>query len=418
MAGIREPRKLLEARRFGAFWAADTSSRLGDGFTLIGLTWFIVATKRSAESVGLLFLAQTVPPLVLGMFAGSDVDRYSRRAILLLSSVARGLIIASLALLAMKHRLSLIEILGGIGLSSVLGVYSDAARLAVVPELAGLKSYVRANSKLSVTRNAVDIAGRPAAGAVVAVLGVTANLWIDAGSFFVAAGLLSCVTLGSTARTAEAKMHAIREGVRQAWRMSGVRQALANLLLLNVLVAALILGLPLLARDNHLNALGYGAATGGMFAGQLIAAALASRIEHAVGKSMGSRIGLVLAAAAILLAAAVPYPFAMYPCIALAGFGAGVNLILATSQLQMDVPSGMLGRIGALRSLTNRIGPACVFSVFGVVIMAVGTRAALVTISGVVVIAVALSALATLRVNIGATQDQTQPRPQIAKHAK
>jgi hypothetical protein len=78
----------------------------------------------------------------------------------------------------------------------------------------------------------------------------------------------------------------------------------------------------------------------------------------------------------------------------------------------------MLGRIGALRSLTNRIGPACVFSVFGLLITAVGTRAALVAISGAVVIALALSALANLRANIGATQDQTQRGLQMAKHAK
>jgi MFS family permease len=89
----------LRSRRFAWVWSGQTISGLGDGAYLTALAWSALQLTGSATAVGILLIASVVPGLIFVLIGGVAADRYSRRAIMLLSDTARGVTLGVIAAL-------------------------------------------------------------------------------------------------------------------------------------------------------------------------------------------------------------------------------------------------------------------------------------------------------------------------------
>src|SRR5687768_10065315 len=93
----------LEGRpsRFWRLWTASSLSNLGDGLYQFALPLLALDITRSPSLVSGVTLMLTLAWPVFGLHAGSVVDRFDRRGILLLVSVVRlgtlGLLTAAIA---------------------------------------------------------------------------------------------------------------------------------------------------------------------------------------------------------------------------------------------------------------------------------------------------------------------------------
>src|SRR5512138_1497812 len=92
-------RQIFQNRSFALFWSGFSFSVLGDAMTRVALTWFVYQTTGSAEALGWLMLCYTGPIVVGGLMAGSLLDRFDRRAVMMADNIVRGVAVALIPLL-------------------------------------------------------------------------------------------------------------------------------------------------------------------------------------------------------------------------------------------------------------------------------------------------------------------------------
>lgn len=78
------------------FWFGQAISQLGSAMTGHALTIWVYAQTNSAMTVSLMAFCSYLPYILVSIFAGSFVDKYSKKAILILSDTIAALGTASI----------------------------------------------------------------------------------------------------------------------------------------------------------------------------------------------------------------------------------------------------------------------------------------------------------------------------------
>ncbi|MFC1800409.1 MFS transporter, partial [Candidatus Eisenbacteria bacterium] len=138
---------------FTALLAGQIVSILGDRLNNIAMIELIATeTGRFAEAgstfeLSKLALAMTLPALAFGPFVGAYVDRVSRKRVLILTDIIRGL--AVLAIPFMRPALPLWTVYGMVAVLYLANLFFLPARCAIVTEIVSREKLIRANSLLS-----------------------------------------------------------------------------------------------------------------------------------------------------------------------------------------------------------------------------------------------------------------------------
>ncbi|MEU4829968.1 MFS transporter [Streptosporangium sp. NPDC023615] len=100
MSFVSDLRVVLEGRDFRRLYATRLVSQFSDGifqFAVIGFAFFSPETSTSAAQVAAGLAVLLLPYSILGPFVGVFIDRWSRRQILVVASLARGLLLLGAA---------------------------------------------------------------------------------------------------------------------------------------------------------------------------------------------------------------------------------------------------------------------------------------------------------------------------------
>lgn len=219
---------------YARLWLADAISLIGDWFSLIALA---VIVSRYSEGSGLavsgLLLAQLLPAVLVGPFAGQLVDHLDRKVILILSDLLRVAITLGFLLVRGPGDLWLIYALT-IAQFTISSAF-EPARSAMMPRVVRPGDLVAANVLSSVTWSAMLAIGGLLGGVVAAFFGPTTALLLNSLSFVISAALLAGLRPvdGGSFRAEPTHGHdgaqsSVLEGVRYLWR----RPSTAALLLL------------------------------------------------------------------------------------------------------------------------------------------------------------------------------------------
>jgi MFS family permease len=95
---LHAARGVLTNPRFLALFLSQLLTQVGGNMVLFGLAVHVSDLTNSTTSVSILLLTFLVPAVAFGAIAGVFVDRYDRRAILVWTNVARGLLFLLLIL--------------------------------------------------------------------------------------------------------------------------------------------------------------------------------------------------------------------------------------------------------------------------------------------------------------------------------
>lgn len=179
-------------RRNGHFrrlWIAELLSIFGDWFNTIALYTAAEQLIGTSEAVGLVLIAKSLPVLLVSPIAGSLVDRFSRRRLMVIADLGRALAVGGL--IAAYHYESELLLYAGMVVSTSFSGLFLPARSAAVPMLVEGKELPVANAILGATWSATLAFGAAAGGFATHLLGVSAALWLDIGSYLVSAGLIA-----------------------------------------------------------------------------------------------------------------------------------------------------------------------------------------------------------------------------------
>ncbi len=192
------PKNLMRNREFLIIWAAQFVSRFGDSLANMGFVFFILYRLHgSALDVGKMMLAVSVPSLVLGPVAGVFVDRWPRRAVMIVSDVLRGALF-----LVAPFLTTLWQIYALVFVATVISRFFAPARQALMPDIVDRDQLLQANSFSETTYQFLGVLAPAAGAALVAAVGYQMAFFGDAISFFVSAAAILFVRVRESGVTA------------------------------------------------------------------------------------------------------------------------------------------------------------------------------------------------------------------------
>ncbi|MFI6242401.1 MFS transporter [Micromonospora sp. NPDC050795] len=347
-------------RDFQLLWSAAVSSRFGDALRTPALALLAATVTRDPRIIAAVTVAGQLPPLLFGLLGGVYADRWDRRRTMAVVDGLRAAVVAALAVVVALDRVSVLVLLVVVAfLLATFGTLFDSASFALLPALVPPDALPRANGRLQAgSAVAGGFVGAPAAGVLFAVAPAL-PFAVDAVTFAVAAllvlalGAPSAITPGS-ARRRGSVWGEIVEGLRwlmahrTLWRVT-VLTAASNLAISGIMAVLVLYALDVL----RVPPAGYG-----LFA----AAAIVGGVAGALGAGrIAARLGTVPALRAVLAVETVAltgFALARHPVsggIALAVFAAGTVVwnSLWASYGQRQVPSDLLGRVGAAQRMVG-----------------------------------------------------------------
>lgn len=329
-------------------FVGQLASTLGDFLFAVALMAIIYQQTESALAVGYLTIVQSAPNFVLAPFAGVWVDRLNPKRVMVISDLARSILVLGLLL---DHSVTAIYVVTG--LLACVSVFFDPARSSFMPRAFERQALLRGNSLISTGKSLVRVAG-PALGAfLMARYGLAPAVWFNAASFVVSALCISQVPFASN-RAAPARHGTkfwteLNEGFRYVISVPLVRRlitvgvmALLGIAPVSVLLVAFAqgqLGMTPATVGYLISAEGIGALTAGVSIG-VLSKRMSPRHLMAVGLSLVGLSMAVLARASSMVTALV--------AVGLAGAGMVASNVAVETGLQMVVEQKVLGRVFSL----------------------------------------------------------------------
>jgi MFS family permease len=230
--------RALRSRNFRLFFGGQSVSLVGTWITRIATSWLVYRLTGSALLLGLVGFCGQIPTLLLAPFVGVLVDRMDRHRILLVTQVLSLLQSATLAVLTLSGRISVIDILVLQVVQGIINAFDTPARQAFVVEMVAdrddLPNAIALNSTMV---NASRIIGPSIGGIIIAAVGEGWCFTLDAVSYV--AVILSLMAMRLTARALPARDTRMREelrtGFEYVWRFLPIRWALLLLSLVSIM---------------------------------------------------------------------------------------------------------------------------------------------------------------------------------------
>lgn len=192
-AESRKPtfREVFGVSEFRALWLAQLLSVAGDQLARVAMTVLVFDRTHSALWTALTYAVTFLPWVIGGLALSGLADRLPRRQVMVFCDVARVVLVCLMALVSLKAPpvAALWIMVALLFVVTLLDSPFKSARSATLPDVLPGERYVLG---LAVTQTTIQVgmaSGFALGGVVVAALGVTTALLVDAATFAVSAGL-------------------------------------------------------------------------------------------------------------------------------------------------------------------------------------------------------------------------------------
>ncbi|WP_407922992.1 MFS transporter [Ardenticatena maritima] len=176
---------IRENRNFRALWLGQIVSLLGDWFNLIGSASLVATLTQSGFAVGGLFIVRMLAPFIVSPVAGVVADRYNRKQVLIITDLARAVIVLGFLLVRRPEHVWLLYALTALQLS-VSGFFFPT-RSAILPDIVPRNGLGAANAISSATWSVMLSLGAALGGLVAGQFGIYTAFVVDALTFLLSA---------------------------------------------------------------------------------------------------------------------------------------------------------------------------------------------------------------------------------------
>ena len=214
-------------------------SETGNWFNFIaGLGLVRLVSDSSPMAAGFLFVCRLIPFAVASPIAGTFVDRFSRRQVMLWTDIARVFVALMFLLVFSAEDLWIAYV--ATALLSVLGAFFDGAKNAATPNMTGPEGLLAGTALLFSTRFLLMAVGSALGGIASVMFGYEMAFIINAVSFAVSAYFVWIIPEESTrdSQTAERMMAKTQSFVAEM--REGLSYALTNRFALTILIVNVI----------------------------------------------------------------------------------------------------------------------------------------------------------------------------------
>src|SRR5512136_868272 len=264
-------RSTAGVRTFAAVWFGQVISFIGSGMTSFALGVWVYQKTGSVTQFALTSLFIVLPRVVLGPLAGTLVDRWDRRHIMILSDAGGGLSILALGLLSLAGQLEIWHIYLAIFASGIFDTLRWPAMTAATTQLVPKEHFGRASGMLQIVSAGTMLVSPLLAGALIGSLGLQGVLLSDFATYLFAILTLVLIRIPRPETTAEGRagrgslLHETVYGWKYITARSGLLALLVFLALANFLMEmSVVLFTPMILSFASTAALGLVMSLGGI----------------------------------------------------------------------------------------------------------------------------------------------------------
>jgi MFS family permease len=361
---------LLRNVRFLQLWVGQGISFVGDFVSTVALVVLIVEVAGSASAVGGILAARLIPTLaspLVGVFA----DRLDRRTVLVMSDLARAVLI-----LGVVFARDLVTLYVLVFLMGLARTFFNPTIRAAFPSVVREGDLTRANSLISGTFSVSVTVGPALGGLLVATVGVDAAFLLDAVTYLISAAFLSRIPLPPPqGGEGESFVRELRSGFSY---LAGARVPLAivvgaflTILTINATVPAEVF----LAKETfRAGDVGYGLLVSLWGGGMVVGSALMAVLGDRVNLMLFYLLSIFAGALALIGAGLSPVFVLALGALMTEGVFTGIDNVTTDTILQKRVPDALLGRVFSVRFLSYSAGEALAYPIGGLVVDAIGPR--------------------------------------------
>ena len=326
----------------------------------VALAFVVFYATGSEIALGAVFFVSLLPNLLFGAIAGTLVDRWDHREVMIVSDLLRAALVLLIPILAVTN---LVLVYPMVFLVTTISMFFRPAKGAILPRLVAEADLTTANSAMWIAETFADIGGYAVAGLFVALLGTQLPLafWADAVTYIASAILIASISVAPLQRVASVAGQAGSSFVaelREGWHFlrnepavfANTLQATVAQFMLGIFIAlmpayaaASISGAPVAGSAV------YGFLEGGVGTGNLIGGFVIGLIGSRFALGRLVIVGYVVTGGCVA-ALALTGNFAA--ALALV-FGAGVGnlafVIPSQTIVQTHTPPALMGRLLGLR---------------------------------------------------------------------
>ena len=429
--GKRGLEAVLRLKDFRKLWLGQIFSQLADKFYIVLMVFLIDqhlllkgqgsgVLAEMASDYGLdistrtqvitllatgIFVANTIPAMLLGTVAGVWADRWPKRRVMVASNAIRALLVvfAPLCLLPGPVWLGLPwgywGLVGMTFLESILTQFFAPSEQATIPVVVPGNHLLAANSLYQATSMGATILGFALGEPILRALHSSLEIiGIDGGEFLLlplcyglAALSLSRLKLQEAPKPPSntSVWTEIGEGLQVLRRVPSVRGAMIHLVLLYSLLAALyVLALQLAALIDNLGASGFGALLAMSGLGMAIGAVVMAQLGHRFSRRRLTAAGLGTITWTLVLLSQLrgSLAFTLSLC-GILGIGAALVAIPAQTTIQEETPETERGRVFGLQNNLINIALSLPLVLAGTLVSSIGLQPVLWLLAGLALVA-------------------------------
>jgi len=349
----------LTQREYLKLIAANVVNRFGDSIDAIAFSWLMYEITQSASLMALILGLNYLPTILLQPFTGALVEHISKKKVMIVFDIGRGLVVALGVLFYVRGMLTPALLIVFTLVISTMEAFRSPAGAAIVPKLITPELYKVGVALNQSASRVTELIGLAVAGGIVALLGCEGALLIDAGTFFISALIIAFIRLTETLDRTKVNVASTVESFKDGFGLVRSNRILLALLLIGALMNFTFVPLNTFAVPFVVDVLQGGAEIYSIMEILLVASmaagsAIAPKITRISGRVQLIGAGLIEGASLCLfsLGAYVPstalqYGIVFFSCLLLGFFAGIINVVFSAAFLKL-VPPDYMARLSGL----------------------------------------------------------------------
>ncbi|MGW4958378.1 MFS transporter [Nonomuraea sp. NPDC004186] len=349
---------LRSSPRFRRLWIGQALSGFGSQMTIVAVMFQVWEMTGSTAWTGAVGLAQAIPLVVLGLFAGSLVDRVDRRRLCLITTIGHAACSLLLTLQGFFGPLPPAGILGLVVAHSCFGAVGGPASRTFIAHLLPKHQLAAGLALRRISFQGAMLTGPALGGLIVGALGVGGCYLIDTLTFVAAFyGVIGLPRMSPEGAPARPGLRGVLDGLAFLSRTPVVRGALLTDLATTVLSMPISL-FPLINAERF----GGDPRTLGLFltaiaVGGVVASVFSGTFTRLPRPGVVMLAGSATWGGALALFGVSTDPWAGLAFLVLAGAADTVSVVSRSTIVQLHTPNELLGRVSAAEQIVGQAGP-------------------------------------------------------------
>lgn len=373
-------------KNFSLYFAATTFSSLAGTLTSVALAYLILE-KTGSGSQFALSLGLTSALALLSPLAGSLVDKWSLKPLLVTADVIRGILLLGLILISTTDHFSIYYVYGMNLINGLLGLVYAPAIGKLLPRLVPKGDLMRANGLLGSVYDTSQILGFVLGGVAVAFFGSVTALGFQVASFLLMGLVFLFINTGDNIQKKASSTNKSNQSLKNGTWSVFLYMLRSGIIICPILIFMVYLyttPFRVLLPIQH-NSTVFGAFFAFYSGGTLLSGLLAASLNERLYRKDLMIGGILLAPLFVIAAAFYTHPFFLYALSFLIGLVTTLSSTISYTAIQSLIKDDIRGRVFgimgmiergglplaylALSASVDKISPTFIYLAFGILLL-------------------------------------------------